>query len=170
MFIKREYNKYVIKDRKVYIQVYTYPSVFTDTGGLVHMTEVNLSIDEWLKPKGDLPPFVRTTDKGKEGLITGVKLIETQFGLKLAVNIELDEVKTLILSKTFSLPYFQSLGKDLEKWKNVRVKITTIMVNIPKKGIVERPLMEITGGVPNKTPFSIKPEATQSPRVEEVQL
>ena len=112
----------------------------------VKMEQTNLSFESWVKPSGeyDQKPFIRKEDKGKEGMIDKAKLVQTKFGTKLFVEIVFgNEVKTLALGKSFSLPYVEKLTMDLSKWKGRKVRIQTVFVNIPQKGMIERPIMEI---------------------------
>jgi len=131
-----------------------------------------MDFEEWIKPSQGIHPFVTREDKDRSGEIIDAKLVNTQYGIKLFVDIAFNdnkEVKTLSLSKSFAVRYVESLGKKLENWKGTKVKINTIAVNVPRKGIVERPLFEIIQKPqPTQTTQTSQATQPQSPTVDEI--
>lgn len=92
-----------------------------------------------------LSPLISLDDKDKTGTITDVDFVDTRYGRKLRLRIDLNgTVKTALLSRLYAAPFIKKLGPDTSKWHNRKVKITTILVPTPK-GVVEKVIPVLEG-------------------------
>jgi len=86
----------------------------------------------------NLPPLLSNEDVGKEGKITDVDFVDTRFGRRLRLQIDIDgTAKNALLSRTYAAAFVKQFGPDTAKWKNLKVRITTVLVQTPQ-GVKEK--------------------------------
>ena len=103
-----------------------------------------MEIDEWLKPNENMKDFVKLADdKDKQCEISGTKLADTKFGTKLFVDVKFEDgtEKTLVLGKSLARKLQDVMG-ETTKWIGRKGKIVSIMMNVPKLGLKERPMFQ----------------------------
>ena len=101
-----------------------------------------MEIDEWLKPNENMKDFVKLADdKDKKCEIMGAKLADTKYGTKLFVDVKFDDgtEKTLVLGKSLARKLKDIMG-ETPQWVGKRGTIVSIMLNVPKIGLKERPM------------------------------
>jgi len=89
---------------------------------------IDEEVKEWLK--SDLPPFIDGADVGKRGTIKEVKMVNTKYGQRLRVDIEIDGVvKSLFLGKSLVnvLVANEKLGPEVSKWVGKIVKVVSVI-------------------------------------------
>ena len=101
----------------------------------IGLTEQDLQ--EWLKT-ADLPPFVELSDVGKTGAIVETGWVDTKYGRKLRIVIDLNgEKKTVMLSKLVAKSFRDRMGIPVDQWIGKKVKVIEYVSprGTPKAGI-----------------------------------
>jgi len=99
-------------------------------------------LKEWLETT-TLPPLVTLEDVGKTATIKDVSWVDTKYGRKLKILLDVDgEEKGLLLSKAFSKNLILQTGTyELEKWIGRKVTIIQVMTTI-RGEVKERPMIQ----------------------------